>query len=248
MRKTDLIVIALLAFGGVAHAEEPVDSRPAELAKLRREVETLSAEVLARKEEERARLQALEAQSLEVEVQLRREELRLAQLEGEADARRAELAAHTGASDELRPVVASAIASIRKAVSAGLPYHLTERQAELDTLADQLDQGLVSPEQAAARLWAFTEDELRLTRENGLDRQVVPLEQGEVLADVVRLGMVALYFRTDGGLVGTARQDAGGWKWVTFASRDDAMAVEELFQKMQHGVRTGAFTLPNPEI
>ena len=69
----------------------------------------------------------------------------------------------------------------------------------------------------------------------------------EVSADVARLGMVALYFRTDGGVVGAAVRDGDHWTWRTFGSRDDEVAVQALFQKMKHGVRTGAFTLPNPE-
>jgi hypothetical protein len=58
--------------------------------------------------------------------------------------------------------------------------------------------------------------------------------------------MVALYFRTDGGVVGAAVPSARGWTWRTYTVRDDQVAVETLFSKMKHGVRTGAFTLPNP--
>lgn len=256
MRRTSLLVALLLA-PALAGATDPTDTRAAELAKLRREVETLSAEVTAKKEDVRTRVAAIEAQSLEVEVQIRREELRLAQLDGEADARRAELAVHTGQSAALVPPLVTSIATIRATVERGLPFRTTERLAELDRLQEQLEDGLLPPEQAAARLWAFTEDELRLARENGLDRQVVPLPipgaggpapaSGEVLADVARLGMVALYFRTDGGVVGAAVRQGDTWTWTVFDDRDDQVAVERLFEKMHHGVRTGAFTLPNPE-
>ena len=104
----------------------------------------------------------------------------------------------------------------------------------------------MTPESAAARLWAFVEDELRLSRENALDRQVIPLPEGEVLAEVARLGMVALYFRTDGGLTGAAVPRDGGYAWEVITDRDDQKAVAALFEKLRHGVRTGAFTLPNP--
>lgn len=239
------MIIGLLA-AAPALAEGPVDTRAAELARLRREVETLSSETIAKKEDVRARIAALEAQTLEIEVQLRREELSLAQLEGEAEARRAELAAHTSQNQALVGPLLTSIAAVRGTVASGLPFHLTERLAELDQLRAQLEGGLLAPEQVAARLWAFTEDELRLTRENALDRQIVQLPSGDVLADVARLGMVALYFRTDGGVVGMAARDGDRWIFRELASRDDEVAVEGLFTKLQHGVRTGTFTLPNP--
>ncbi|MFZ5478713.1 MAG: DUF3450 family protein [Myxococcota bacterium] len=236
----------LVLLSGGALAAEAADSRAAELAKLRREVETLSSELVLRKEDLRGRLKAIEAQKMEIEVQIRREELRLAQIEGEAAARRTELAAHATRGDTLGPAVLEAIATIRASVEGGLPFHVGERVAELDQLRDQLNRGLVTPEAATARLWAFTEDELRLARENGLDRQTVALDGAEVLADVARLGMVALYFRTDGGVVGAAVRDGAAWRWQAFRSRDDQKAVEALFEKLRHGVRSGGFTLPNP--
>ena len=239
-------LLALALFSPVSLGADVGDSRASELAKLRREVETLSSEVVLEKEDLRARLKAIEAQKLEIEVQIRREELRLAQVEGEAETRRAELAAHTESSGTLKPALTDAIAAIRGTVAAGLPFRLADRLAELDALQDQLDRGLVTPEAAVARLWAFTEDEMRMSRENGMDRQVVPLPDGEVLADVARLGMVALYFRTPSGVTGAATKTGETWTWRVFESRDDSKAVELLFEKLHHGVRTGAFTLPNP--
>jgi hypothetical protein len=216
------------------------------LARLRREVETLSADLASQKEELRAGLKAIEAQKSEIQVQIRREELRLAQVEGEAATRRAELATHASRGDTLSPAVLAAIDELRGVVAGGLPLHLAERLGELDTLRGQLANGSLSPEQAAARLWAFAEDELRLSRENGLDRQVVAVGGQELLADVVHLGMVAMYFRADGGRVGLVRQRGDAYAWELLEGSEPVHQVEVLFEKMKHGVRSGAFTLPNP--
>lgn len=246
--RSRLLVILLGVLSTGALAAEVIDSRAAELAGLRREVETLSSDLGFRKEDLRGRLKAVEAQKVEIEVQIRREELRLAQVEGEAAARRAELAESVTRGGTLAPALVVSIARIRGTVEAGLPFHVTERLAELDTMREQLESGVVTPESAASRLWAFTEDELRLVRENGLDRQVVTLDGEELLADVARLGMVALYFRTDGGVVGTAVHADAGWAWKALTSRDEQKAVGTLFEKLKHGVRSGAFTLPNPSV
>jgi hypothetical protein len=221
------------------------ETRATELARLRREVETMGTDLNLRKEDLRNRLKATEAQRLEIEVQIRREELRLSQIENEAAARRAELQTHATVESTLAPSLRDAVAVLRAEVAAGLPFHTAERLKELDSITDQLDGGLITPEAGVARLWAFTEDEIRLARENGLDRQTVALPTGEILADVARLGMVALYFRSDGGVVGAAVRTGSGWTWKVLDQRDDVLAVGALFDKMQHGVRTGAFVLPD---
>ncbi len=236
----------LLVASPAAKADDHGDSRAAELARLRREVETLSSELSLTKDELRARLKAIEGQKAEVQVQLRREDLRLAQVEGEAVSRRAAVAESTTRGTTLGPAVKTAVDTLRQYVSEGLPYHRTERLQELDKLDAQLDAGDVGAEAATARLWAFGEDELRLARENGLDRQVVSIGGADVLADIARLGMAALYCHTDAGLAGVARPSPTGWVWEALPDREDARALETLFEKFKHGVRSGDFVLPSP--
>jgi len=236
-----------LVFGIPAVAQEVADTRAAELAKLRREVETMSQDLTLANEDLRSQLKAIEAQKVEIEVQIRREELRLAQIDGESASRKAELEQFSTRGATLIPAVHDSIGKIRAAVQSGLPFHATERLQELDQIDAQLSAGSITPETATARLWAFTEDELRLARENGLDRQVVTVDGAEVLADVARLGMVALYFRTDGGVVGTAVCNANGsWSWHKLEGRDAQKSVGTLFEKLAHGIRSGTFVLPNP--
>jgi len=236
---------ALWVAAALGAPTETTDSHAAELARLRRDVETMSTDLALRKEDLRTRLKATEAQRLEIDVQIRREELRLAQIENEAATRRAELLAHANTGSAVADDVRTSIDQVRSEVERGLPFHRQERLGELGQITSQLDSGITTPEAAAARLWAFCEDELRLAKENGVDRQTVPLAEGEVLADVARLGMVALYFRSDGGVVGQAVRTDAGWTWEVLDDRDDVLAVTALFDKMQHGVRTGAFVLPD---
>lgn len=231
-----------------AFAGDGGDSRAAELASLRREVETLSTDLALKKDDVRARLKAIEAQKAEVQVQLRREELRLAQVEGEAASRRAAVAENATRGATLGPAVLDAAETLRRHVESGLPYHRADRLAELERLLAQLAAGDLGAEAATARLWAFGEDELRLARESGLDRQVVSIGGSEVLADVARLGMAGMYCRTDAGLAGVARRVSGAWSWVALTERDDIRAVESLFEKFKHGVRSGDFLLPAPVV
>jgi hypothetical protein len=243
-----LLLFLAVAVPSPAFAGEGGDSRAAELASLRREVETLSTELALKKDDVRARLKAIEAQKAEVQVQLRREELRLAQVEGEAASRRAAVAENATRGATLGPAVLAAAETLRRYVETGLPYHRADRLSELERLLAQLAAGDLSAEAATARLWAFGEDELRLARESGLDRQVVSIGGSEVLADVARLGMAGMYCRTDAGLAGVARRASGTWTWVALTERDDIRAVESHFEKFKHGVRSGDFLLPAPSV
>src|SRR5688572_20918883 len=135
---TALVTLLLAVAPARALDGTPTDARATELAHLRREVETMQTDLLLRKEDLRNRLKAAEAQRLEIEVQIRREELRLAQVETEANARSAELQAHAEVEGTLAPALREAVAGLRAEVSAGLPFHTTDRLKELDAITQQL--------------------------------------------------------------------------------------------------------------
>ena len=100
------------------------------------------------------------------------------------------------------------------------------------------------PQRAAAQTWQFVEDELRLTRESAMDRQVVPFEGSEHLAEVARIGMIAMYFRTGEGQVGRAVLRDGQWAFEAFASAADIERVDNVFDALTKQIRQGWFELP----
>lgn len=220
------------------------------LADLRTEVESLSGEVELVKDDLRGRLRALETQKTDLEAQIRREEIRLAQLDRAVSEQR-DLAARTNADGEvLMPVLKTSLAMLRESIGRGLPYHTTDRLAEVEKLENQLAQGTLRPQRATSRLWQFVEDELRLTRENALDRQVIELDDEEVLVDVARVGMVALFFRTSDGRFGRAVRSGDGWTWQVESSGAASDRIENLFDSLEKQIRVGWFEVPDafPEV
>ena len=240
LRTTALLCLAL----GVGTAQAADTQQQAErLAALRAEVEALSSQLQADKDDARGRLRAIEAQKVELEVQVRRQELRLERLVAEESEERAAIAAEGTASPALREAVRAGLDRIEAEVAASIPFQREQRLAALDALRGKLAADTLTPEQAAARLWAFAEDERRLTRENALSRQVITLDGEEVLVDVARVGMVALYWRAPDGSVGQARGGGDAWTWERVDGAD-ADAVEALFDAMEKGIHAGEFTLP----
>jgi hypothetical protein len=239
-----LIAVALL--GGAAHAAEPDGSdRSTRLAALRGEVESLHHELTLDKAALAARLQTLDLARTELEVQIRQEELALAQLRLQLDEEKATAAEGSVAHDELVPAIEAGAEALLASIDAGLPYRRIERRQAVTDLVDQLTAGTLPPAKAANRLWQTFEDELRLGRENAVDRQTIEVDGEELLVDVARLGLVALFYRTSSGDVGWAERTADGWTWRPAPDRDARGLVLQLFDDLEKQIRVGVFTLPD---
>lgn len=214
------------------------------IANLRAEVARLTEEVSTREEAHRMRLRSLETQRADLELQIRRAEAQRVALEEAL----AELEAETVApvdDEALRNSLVSVAPKLRATIEQGLPFRAGERLADFDALVTKISKSEVDPGQGAARLWAWVEDERRLSRENGMDRQVIELNGREVMVDVARLGMVALFYRTPTGEIGRAtREEGADWSWTKITDRDSQAEVSALFSALTRGVRTGWFDLP----
>ncbi|MBY6204779.1 DUF3450 family protein [Halomonas denitrificans] len=244
---------AVLALGTLlpaasVHGQDDLDALAEELVRLRGEVESLNAELNSAQEQHRARMNSLAAQKGDLEATRRREDLRIRSLEEDlADNRaRAEQAGIAG--DALVPVAEAAIADLRAHIADGFPFKLDERLAALDEIANQLQSGSLAPPRVINRLWSFYEDELRLTRENALYSQIIPLDGERVLADVAKLGTVAMYFTTRDERVGQVVRVGDDWRFTELESREDRQRVEDLFDSLTKQIRTGYFELPNGTI
>lgn len=239
-------LLAALSFAATASAEEPagLDARAARVSELRAEVAALQDQIQEEREDTSARLRALDAQQVDLEVQVRREELRMKQIDDVLLRQQQSVVDDAGLEDQVRPVVLDALAEVRAHVADGMPYRLAERLGALDELRVGVEGGELPPTKALARLWAFIEDEHRLSRENALDRQPIPLDGTEVLAEVARLGSVAMFWRAPDGRVGMVVRTAQGWSWTPIPDRSGTIAVESLFDALRKGIRTGWFELP----
>lgn len=215
------------------------------LAELRAEVESLSGEVEARKEEQQNRLRSLASQKMDLELQVQREERRIQQLEAQAEKQREAVKAESESTKDLGPALDASIAKLRNQVKSSLPFKRGERLAALDDIEQQKAQGLLSSQKATSRLWQFVEDELRLTRENGLYRQTIQLDGEERLVDVARVGMIALYFKTDDGRYGHTVRSGDSYEYRIVDNPEGQEQIAGLFDAFRKNIRVGYFTLPN---
>lgn len=215
------------------------------LSSLRSDVESLSAKLSTLSAEQRDELRSLARQKADLELELKKEEMRVAKLQAAVGEKRAAIQADTGRDAQLGPVFERNLQQVKKHVASGLPFRTQERLAELDKLEEQLRAGLLTPPRALSRLWTFVEDEFRLTRENGLYQQTISVDGQEHLADVVRIGSVALFFKTNDGTVGHALPSSGGYQYQAVSDADAKKQILNLFDSFRKQIRAGYFELPN---
>ncbi len=216
------------------------------LIELRGKVDDLSSELALRREEYRQQAKVLYARKSETQAELERQKGLVKRLQKKLEDNKQRLA-QAGLSDaRLTPVVLAAAEHLGRQIEQGLPYKREERLADVHELMEQVKSGVVPASKAAARLWALIEDELRLRRENGLFKQVIDLEGSQLLAEVARVGMVMMYFRTSDGRIGkVSKSREGKWRYTTLTDKSHTRQIEELMDAFRKQVRSGYFELPN---
>lgn len=222
-----------------------IDQMAERLIGLRAEVEELQSELDIQREEHKGRMAYLAAQRTELDANREREELRIQQLQQQLQ-KMQEQTQNAGAdADSLQPIVFDVLQQLRVAVQQTLPFKRGERLAELDEIQQQLEAGTANPQRSLNRLWAFIEDELRISRENAIYSQTIDLKGQSILADVAKLGSVAMYFKTRDDRYGMATPSGENWNWVIVEDSSGREQIEKLFDSLRKQIRQGYFELPN---
>lgn len=216
-----------------------------ELASLRTDVESISSEIDQIREDTRLQVRNLSTQKTTLEAEIQREQLRLKQANQALEQVKKTIREAGALQRELKPVVLASIDQVMEPVRQGLPFRIEERVAALEKLKEDVQEDIIAPATAVQRLWTAVEDEMRLGRENGMYQQTIQVDGDEVLADVARVGMVMLYFRTPDGRFGRAVREGGGWSFQVYADSADAERLEALYEKLEARVRVGFFELPD---
>lgn len=218
-----------------------------ELVKKRARVDTLSTDVDLQKTEAQNQVRAHGLKKAELERNIKALELELAEIDGRVKKQEEEIAKKEEPRAKLKPLVLRQIALARGSVAATLPFRTADRLKDLDRLKDQVENGQIKPDEGLTRLWSAIEDELRLARENGLYRNPVQVDGQEVLADVARIGMVLLYFKTADNRTGMAVPGAEGtWTFTYVTDKAAQKQILYLFEGFQKRIKHGYFELPNP--
>lgn len=224
---------------------DSTDNLVKELVRLRSEVEELQSQLDLAKEEHRNAMTALTSQLSDLGIEERRQSVNLEKLNQAIEKIQTSESTLLTDDSELPNVLRQAVVDLYDYVEHSIPFKKTERLAVLTQLRADIDGHLIDSKRAANRLWAFVEDEIRLSKENGIYRQTIDLDGESVLADVAKLGTMFLYFQTSEGDFGLATRTANGWQFVKLFDTQAKEQVSVLFDSLKKQIRQGFFILPN---
>jgi predicted RNase H-like nuclease (RuvC/YqgF family) len=130
-----------------------------------------------------------------------------------------------------------------------------QHRAEMNSLAAQKGDLEATRRREELRIRQLEQDleenrerALRLTRDNGLYSQIIPLGGDRVLADIAKIGALAIYFQTRDGRSGYATRSGEEWSFTVTESGAERQQIAELFDSLKKQIRTGLFELPNGSI
>lgn len=215
------------------------------IMKLRSEVESLYTKIDENKENYKSQMKSLSVQSSDYKAQLNRQitSKKLAQLE--LSKVKSNITAASGKNVELTPLLENGMALLKESIRKGIPFKVEERIAGVDKIKQQLDEGIITQEKALSLLWAGFDDNLRMTKEIGLFKQEIVLDNQKVLCEIGKIGTVMMFFATPDKRLGYVVKEGNGYSYKVAQDDKDKEEIAALFNALKLQIRTGYFQLPN---
>ena len=247
LSKASLLAL-LLGSANIALSEQSVESLQnlsEELVKVRQEISTLHDAINFEKNKYNDQIRAFAAQKSDLKVKIGRADLNQKELEQELEKLKAATAEQSKPFDAVASTVRKSITAIRKSVKRSLPFKLNDRINALDEIELRLNTGVVTPNKAANQLWAFIEDELVLGRSSGIYNESLEIDGQEKLVKVLRMGKVAMFYKSNEGEYGVIRRVKKQWQQEAISNVKETSQLDQLFDSFAKNIRSGQFTLPN---
>ncbi|PHR59569.1 MAG: hypothetical protein COA44_01105 [Arcobacter sp.] len=244
MRKSMLsiaVVVALSTTTLFASIQNMAES----LMKIRGDVEVLDASITDERDTYKASMSSLLRQKNDLESVISREDLKIKQIQRELDSVRKEIKEVGKNTEGLKPLLMNALNMIEDNIKASLPFKTQDRLADIEKIKTQLQTDLITPQKALALTWNAYADSIRMTKENGIFKQTITIDGQDRLAEVARIGTVAMFFKLPDDTVGQVSKDATGWYYKEAISKKDQEQILALFDSFKKQIRSGYFTLPN---
>lgn len=246
--KARYITVLLLLLAGNSTADSSLKSLEnisQELVTIREQIANLHNDINFEKDSYSDQIRSFSNQKTDLEVKSSRASLNIKELERELEKIKALNAEKFNAAEQVTPALKSSISTIRNTVTQSIPFKRVDRLNALKDIEHKLDASLISPNKAANQLWAFVEDELILGRSSGLYNDTLQINGEEKLVKVLRLGKVALFYKTNDEKYGMVSQRDGGWQQQAVINDAHIRQLEELFDSFNKNIRNGLFTTPN---
>lgn len=237
--------MAVVALLGTTTLYASSENMAESLMKLRAEVEQLDASINDEKDTYKAGMNSLLRQKNDLESVVAREDLKIKQIERELENVRKQISEAGKNTEGLKPLLLDALTLIQTNIKGSIPFKTEERIADIEKIRSQLQSDLVTPQKALALTWNAYGDAIRMSKENGIFKQTINIDGQDRLAEVARIGTVAMFFKLPDNTVGSAQKEVTGWTFKESIAKKEQDQILALFDSFKKQIRSGYFTLPN---
>ena len=237
--------LAALLLAPAANAAQTNKELVNSIIALRGDVETLYTDIKENKERYNSEMKSLSLQITDSEAQINRENTSLKLAQSELQKITTQIQETSSGNVELKPLVLNAIALLEQSILEGIPFMVEGRVSALHKIKADLEEGLITNEKALSLAWINYDDTIRLTKEIGLFKQQIDFKGQKVLAQIAKLGSVAMFFSTPSNEVGFVVKKGGVYEYKHITNPEDVKKIVALFDALQKQIRTGFFELPN---
>lgn len=239
--------LMMLLLSASAAMGKSLENLAKSLAKIRGEVETLQTQLDTEKDKHGSRMSSLTSQLADLSVEERRQKMSIEKLQHSIEKMTESAKKVEQSGETLKPVLLEMLKDYRQHIQTGFPFKIEDRIKAINDLENNIVNQLIDPNKAVNQAWSLIEDEIRLSRENGIYQQTIMLDGENVLVDIAKLGTVFLFFQTRDNRGGMARRSAeGAWKFEAADNTGDMERIKNLFDSLKKQIRQGYFELPNP--
>ena len=246
--KKNLLGLALLlaVTSSVADTElKSLKNISHELVEIRQQIESLHNKISYEKDAFKDQIRSYLNQKSDLDVRVSRADLNIKDLQRELQKLTTMTQRKNHLYESVFPILKESISLIRGSISDSLPFKLSQRLNALDEIEYRLDAQIISPNKAANQLWAFVEDELMLGKSSGIYNDTLNIEGQDKLVKVLRVGKIAMFYKTNEGGFGMMQKRGGMWQQQTLQEKKSVAQLEQLFDSFGKNIRNGQFTIPN---
>jgi len=235
-----LSVLFLLICNTLLANESNLDDMAKRLMSLRLEVETLSKQADAEKQDFEIRLRNQSGLRQEVEAQIKREELKFAAQNEKKNELLVQLSQNGNSYDETLSFIKKQAEFLNLYIESSPPFRKNERKDEVAKLIKKFEDKKMISEKAMQQLWMIFEDELRLSKEVVLTRTNLTVEGQDLMVDLLRLGTIGLYFKTSDNKYGYWN----GKQSLYFQNKDESKQISFLMDGIKKQIKNMTYAIP----
>lgn len=239
------VLILVSSFFIMNVSANETDVLTSKLIELRSQVDELSQKLETAKEEKNAEFKALSSRRNQLESEIEAASVKKKLNEDRLAVIKKELSNKVLDKELLTPSLELIFNQLSQYINNSIPFQTSKRETELNKIKEEYESGILPPAKCVGKLWAFVEDELRLTRENGIHKFVINLNGEEKLATIAKLGMMAMYFQSGEFEYGMVTKTNDHYSFIKTEDKNAKHEIMTLIDGMKKQIRVGRYEIPN---